>query len=113
MNRAAALSLVLVLPAVQGCTTTTDFARPGTDAAQIEADSSSCAEVGTVVVSGVATAGFGALFAGYASSQGASRDGAIAFGILGALYGLTAALVATQPGRDHDHCMQRKGYHPV
>jgi hypothetical protein len=108
----ACLAVALQAP-VAACTSTTQFARPDTDARQFAADSKACAEIAPAVVGALATGGFGAIYGAAAASQGARPAGIALFAALGALIGLTASTMASRPGADYDRCMEMKGYRPV
>ena len=100
--------------ALQGCVSGVDYARPGADAQQIEADRHDCAETAPVVTGVLAGGAFGAVAGAGVSASGGGKGPAVLVGLLiGIAYGLVAGLMTDDNGADYDRCMRAKGYHPV
>ena len=107
----AGLSLAIAL---QGCVSTTQFARPGADAQQVEADKRACAQAGPVVAGMIGGGAMGAVAGAGASATGENDGVAVALGLLvGLAAGLTTAILADDNGADYDRCMEGKGYHAI
>ncbi|HVZ02970.1 MAG TPA: hypothetical protein VHA35_25895 [Dongiaceae bacterium] len=114
---AAGLCLVVALPAplLQGCISPTNYARPGTDQAQVKADIDACTQWRPVMAGVVFGVGEGAIAGAAVAANGAKdRNAAIVAAVIGVLYGLIMGrLSAEHDVKNYDRCMVAKGYHPV
>jgi hypothetical protein len=116
-TRAIGLCLLAAFPPslLQGCISPAQYTRPGTNEAQITADTHACAQWAPVVKGAVMGAGYGALAGAAVSTRGAKdRDAAVVALVIGILSGVSAgAVFATEKARAYDRCMLAKGYHAV
>jgi len=109
------LTLALPAPLLGGCIGPTQFARPGTDQAQLAADKHDCAQWAPAVKGAVVGVGYGAMAGAAVSVNGASdRNAAIVASFVALLYGVaTGTIIAGQEVRNYDRCMEARGYRPV
>jgi hypothetical protein len=114
-RKGCSIGLCLVATLLQGCISPTQYARPGTDAAQLTSDTHACAQWDPVAKGIVLGIGNGAMAGAAVATDGASdRDAAAVAAVIGLVYGLvTGAVFAQEEVRDYDRCMQAKGYHAV
>jgi hypothetical protein len=116
----AALRLAALLAAgiaLQGCVSNSQFLRDGNvtpDPRQLEADASSCREIGPLVVGFFGGAAYGAAQGAAIGvwSGGIGPAAAIGAGA-GAVIGLVLGAAASAGGDGFDRCMAEKGYHPA
>jgi len=115
IRRSAGIAGLSGALALQGCASTTEFTRPGTDPMQMKADVHACAQWDAPVVGAVGGAGMGAVAGVAAAGSGATdRDAAIVAGVFALIYGLAYGIsLATEDATNYDRCMVARGYRPV